>query len=121
MWHARRVLCEGHFFLEYRINHPQYATVLYVICDHGLDILAQHFLETHLTFNIGQRDTFGLTTLHTVSRWGLLRVVKLLLARDPTLVAVKDEERATPLHLAAEGGHATVVEILLERASESDY
>jgi ankyrin repeat protein len=45
-------------------------------------------------------------------------MVKRLLKRDPDLVFTKDGKGATPLHVAASGGHAEIVAFLLANKAD---
>jgi hypothetical protein len=52
------------------------------------------------------------------ARGGSLEMVKMLLKRDPDLVFTKDNEGATPLHMAALGGHTDIAEFLLANKAD---
>ena len=57
-------------------------------------------------------DEFGSTALHLASRYGHLDIILTLLSRGSTLVNATDDGARTPAHLAAEGGHTSVLEAL---------
>ena len=119
IWYARPRVRMIHSF-EFPKSYPKHVTLLHVLCERGLGEIAQRFLVAHPNIDISPRDTWGRTALHVASRRGLLDVVKSLLVRDPSQVAVNDNEDVTPLHLAAEGGHSDVVKELLEYAKEHE-
>ena len=69
-----------------------------------------------------QRDTefqctpraFGICV---AANWGIARIVRQLLAQDPTLVNIS-EGRGTPLHEAARAGQVEIVQILLRAGAD---
>jgi ankyrin repeat protein len=52
------------------------------------------------------------------ARSGALERVEALLEASPELVNVRDGEGGTPLHLAVQGGHAELAELLLDRGAD---
>ena len=58
--------------------------------------------------------------IHRASADGQADSVKQAVTDDPTLVQSKDSDGYTPLHHAAIGGHAEVVEVLLENGAKLD-
>ena len=51
------------------------------------------------------------------SNWGFLELVRKRLAEDPTLATLMDG-RTSPLHEAARGGHAAIVQLLLDAGAD---
>jgi ankyrin repeat protein len=60
----------------------------------------------------------GAAEIHTAARAGDLEAVKALLAADPALVNAQDANGATPLHLAARGVHAELVDYLVDHGAD---
>ena len=56
--------------------------------------------------------------IHDSAGKGDLAKVKVLVAKDPKLVNLKDPKGATPLHFAVAGGHKAVVEYLLSKKAD---
>jgi len=56
--------------------------------------------------------------IHDAAKKGDLVKVKTLLQKDPTLLNAKGENQKTPLHWAAEAGHAEIVEFLVSKGAE---
>jgi ankyrin repeat protein len=62
-------------------------------------------------------DDEGRTALHYAAGQGHSNIIKLLLARNSTLAAEKDEgSEQTALHIAAKKGHARAVRVLLNQS-----
>jgi ankyrin repeat protein len=61
--------------------------------------------------------------LHYAAHWGLLSMVESLVTENPQHVRSRgsDNVNATPLHLALQAGHVTVVRFLLEREPDLTY
>ncbi|GAB2292428.1 hypothetical protein Dimus_026669, partial [Dionaea muscipula] len=59
----------------------------------------------------------GKTVLQTAARYGLLRIVKALIERDPGIVSIKDKKDQTALHMATKGHDPNIEEFLLADCS----
>ncbi|GAB2297423.1 hypothetical protein Dimus_031527 [Dionaea muscipula] len=51
------------------------------------------------------------------ARYGLLRIVKALIERDPGIVSIKDKKGQTALHMVAKGHDPNIEELLLANCS----
>jgi 26S proteasome non-ATPase regulatory subunit 10 len=51
--------------------------------------------------------------IHDAAQDGDLAKVQALLRQNPSLISSKDNNGATPLHMAASGGHKDIVNVLL--------
>ena len=56
--------------------------------------------------------------VHTAAKDGRLAELEQLLAANPELVHVRDDEGRTPLHWAASGGHKEVAELVLSKGAD---
>jgi hypothetical protein len=74
-----------------------------------------HLQPIMMNVKLGRR---GRTQLHHCVRKGLTSSVKRLLSIRNINVNVKDVNRATPLHLAAENGHIEIARLLLQNGAE---
>ncbi|MFC1564793.1 ankyrin repeat domain-containing protein [candidate division KSB1 bacterium] len=56
--------------------------------------------------------------IHIAAEEGNLELVKILLEKDPHLIASKDENRRTPLHMACRGVQKEIVVYLIENGAD---
>jgi len=68
--------------------------------------------------NIFTTTEAGSNALHIACERGFIRVTRELLRKDPTLVHTVNNEKATPMHLAALHGLVTLVQILLDNGAD---
>jgi ankyrin repeat protein len=62
----------------------------------------------------------GAREIHDAARRGDLALVRSLLAEDPTLVNVRDEDGLTPLHVACKEAQDGVVALLLDHGADAN-
>ncbi|KAL3463385.1 hypothetical protein BJX64DRAFT_276514 [Aspergillus heterothallicus] len=68
-----------------------------------------------------ERSPRGMTGLHVAAYFGLAKTVKLLLCKLRPDAKDKDDDAQTPLALAAENGHARVVDLLMRRGADANH
>lgn len=86
-------------------------TALHVACIHGALAVAQ-LLAPWLSNSLDALDAAGMAALHYASRDGHAPMCRALLANGAEIGAASGTG-ATPLVLAAEGGHVAVIRVLL--------
>ncbi|KAM7507403.1 hypothetical protein LguiA_017856 [Lonicera macranthoides] len=62
----------------------------------------------------------GKTVLHLASELGQTEAIKVILSMHPSLISQTNLSGETGLHLAARGGHASVVQFLMDSARKLD-
>lgn len=75
------------------------------------------FLIGCITLIMGLQTVQGQVILQAV-RQGQLDSVRVILSKDPTAVEAKDGAGRTPLHMAANGGHVDIFELLIEKGAD---
>ncbi|KAJ9139179.1 ankyrin repeat protein [Pleurostoma richardsiae] len=66
------------------------------------------------------KDINGWTALHYAAFEGCERVAEVLLSQEPELRTARDGHEWTPLHHAADGGHATLVRMMLLAGDDAE-
>ena len=91
------------------VNIERYTTPLMVASGNGHEIIVKLLLEAGAAPNTKNRD--GSSAIHWAVEEGHIKVTKLLIdgKSDPTM---QDDNKETPLMLAAKGGYADIVQIL---------
>ena len=69
---------------------------------------------------VNAKDNKGFTALHAASLRGDVEIVKLLIAASAKIDKKSKEDRKTPLHLAAEHGHADVYAELVRNGADEN-
>ena len=110
------------FFPDYELEaapligcRPKYPLIFEVKQGHRSAARSIIYGDTDL--NVNTKDGLGSTALHyavmMAGDFYLLRVVRALVKHKDLKINVRDVQGRTPLHLAAELGHADIVKILL--------
>ena len=92
-------------------------TALHVACIHGALAVAQ-LLAPWLSNSLDALDAAGMAALHYASRDGHAPLCRALLANGAE-IGVASGTGATPLVLAAEGGHVAVIRVLLSAIDDA--
>ena len=89
-------------------------TPLCIACEHGNVAMVERLIAAGSLVNNASFD--GATPLYLAGQNNRLDVVKLLIAAGADVNTADVDEGCTPLHVAAEHGHAGVVSVLVETA-----
>jgi hypothetical protein len=91
------------------------ATPLSLACLQGHSELTKLLLKHRASLS---PDVRGCSPLHAAAWGGWGKIVKSLLSHKPSLVAERDNDGRTPLHLAAAKGDVTVCQLLMKKGSQ---
>ncbi len=94
---------------------------LQIAAKHNLTALAIRLIECNADVN--GIDSQCRTPLHEAAQWGNVELARALLNCKDIIVYAKlmYSGRSTPLYLAAQCGHATVAELLIQRGADLNF
>lgn len=90
-------------------------------------IMEQELFKKINGFRLCAKDDDELTPIHLAARSGSHRVLEFIISncmkhryRPEIILSFLDEENSTPLHAAIDGGHLSVVKVLLQHGAKPD-
>lgn len=101
-------------------------TALYYAVEKGyteiVELLLKHEeeIDVNTKYHPGKTEPHGETVLILAAYMGYQEIVKLLLSNEGVNVNARTLSERTALHVAAEEGHAGIVELLLKRGADTN-